>query len=296
LAADARGRTTASRCGASKLPLALLLAVAAGLARAESPDAAGDPAWSVGVARLQNALQTVGGESYRPVQTSVVLARRLDGGAHARFGEEHRALDLPAVDGVPADTNGHVHRLGFGWGRDTQARRYDLAAGLAVSSNALKHPGDLDLDDVRFAGVIEQRAGAWRLAVRVDDRFGRGLVYLAVTRVVQPAPGHELQIGLPDASWRWNLAPRWRVGLAIGPDGGRWRVRDRELQRESIVRQSLWRAAWSVQWRPLAAVAVDARIGWAFASALEYRLAGGRAVRVEPPDTPFFGVAVGGRF
>jgi hypothetical protein len=51
-----------------------------------------------------------------------------------------------------------------------------------------------------------------------------------------------------------------------------------------------------VQWRPLAAVAVDARIGWAFASALEYRLADGRAVRVEPPDTPYFGVAVGGRF
>jgi hypothetical protein len=272
------------------------LAAVAGVVGAATPDAGDDRAWSLRVSRLQNALATVGAKSYRPVQTSVVLMRRLDAGAHAGFGEEHRALDLPAVDGVSADTNGHVHRLGFGWSKVSAHRRYELAAGLAVSSNALKHPGDLDWDDVRLAGAVEQGVDAWRLALRLDDRFGRSLVYPAFAYVVQPGPAHELRIGLPDASWRWTFAPRWQAELAMGPDGGRWRVRDRELQRESIVRQQLWRVGWRVQWQPFEAMAVEAGLGWAFGSVLRYRLTDGRDVRIEPPGAPFLGVAVGGRF
>jgi hypothetical protein len=81
--------------------------------------------------------------------------------------------------------------------------------------------------------------------------------------------------------------PRLQSEVAVAPDGGSWRVRDPDLERHSVVRQSVWRAAWSLRWQPFDAFAIEARIGWCFGPTLDYQLRDGTQARVEPPSTSF---------
>ena len=255
-----------------------------------------DPLWSARWSYTENKSELVFGQPYRPTQSNFTLERRLEHVAYAWAGHEFRSLDLPAVGGVPADTNGYVHRLGVGWRRDTQERRFELAAALAVSSNALKNLGDLSAEDLRFAGAIEQRLGeSWKVALRADDRFGHSRLYPGFEWYLQPTPAHEVRVGFPESSWRWQWVPRLQSEVAVAPDGGSWRVRDPTLERHSVVRQSVWRAAWSLRWQPFDAFAVEARVGWCFDSTLQYQLRDGTQARVEPPSTSFFGIAVSAR-
>ena len=265
----------------------------AGLMAAASPDTQDDKAWSLQWTYSQNRDQSVAGESYQPTQSNFALQRRIGENTRAGVGHDYRVLDLPRVEGMPADTNGHVHQLGVGWGAATQQRRYELTTAFAVSSNALKHPSDLAAEDVRFAGVIEQRLGeAWRVALRVDDRFGRFRLYPAFELFLQPTPLHEVRVGLPESSWRWQWASALQSEIAVAPDGGRWRVRDPTLARHSIVRLSSWRATWGLHWQPFNLLGVKAQVGRVFDTALRYQLRDGSQARVEPSDATFFSIVV----
>lgn len=280
--------------------VAIALAVPVGAQTVKIDAAPVEPAgalWSARWSYIENKSQTVLGQPYQPTQQNFTLQRRLENNAYAGAGYEYRILELPAVGGVPADTNGHVHRIAAGWRRDTPERRYELAAAVAVSSNALKNPGDLDAEDLRFAGAIEQRLGeSWWVALRADDRSGYFRVYPGFEWFLQPTPAHELRIGFPESSWRWRLAPRVRSEVAVAPDGASWRVRDPARERHSTVRQSVWRAAWSLQWQPFDAFSAEARVGWNFDTKLRYQLRDGTEAWVDPPDTSFIGVAVSARF
>jgi hypothetical protein len=271
----------------------------AGLMAAASQDAHDthdNRAWSVQWAYNQNRDQSVAGESYRPTQSNFTLQRRFAENTRAGVGHDYRVLDLPAVQGVPADSNGHVHQLGGGWRADTHQRRYELTAALAVSSNALKHPSDLEAEDVRFAGAIEQRLGeSWRFALRADDRFGRFRLYPGFELFLQPTPAHEVRLGFPESSWRWQWAPRLQPEFAVAPDGGRWRVRDPTLERHSIVRLSSGRATLSLHWQPFDLLGVKAQVGRVFETALRYQLRDGSQTRVDPSDATFFGIVVSAR-
>ena len=259
-------------------------------------DTRDDKAWSLQWTYNQNRDQSVAGESYRPTQSNFVVQRRLGENTHAGAGHDYRVLDLPAVQGVPADSNGHVHQLGVGWRADTDQRRYELSTALAVSSNALKHPSDLEADDVRFAGAIDQRLGeSWQIALRADDRFGRFRLYPGIELFLRPAPAHEVRVGFPESSWRWQLAPRLQSELAVAPDGGRWRVRDPTLERHSIVRLSSWRATLNLHWQVFDAFGVKAQVGRIFDTTLRYQLRDGSQTRVDPSDATFFGLVLSAR-
>jgi len=267
-----------------------------GLMAVAPQDTHSDKAWSMQWTYNQNREQSVAGESYRPTQSSFTLQRRLAESTLAGAGHEYRALDLPVVQGVPADSNGHVHQLGVGWRADTQQRRYELTAAFAVSSNALKHPSDLEAEDVRLAGLVEQRLGeSWRVALHADDRFGRFRLYPGFELFLQPTPAHEVRVGFPESSWRWQLAPRLQSEFAVSPDGGRWRVRDPSLERHSIVRLSSWRAILSLHWQPFDTLGVKAQVGRVLDTTLRYQLRDGSEARVDPSDATFFGVVVNAR-
>ena len=268
----------------------------AGLMAAAPPDTRDDKAWSMQWTYNQSRDQPVAGESYRPTQSNFVVQRRFGENTCAGAGHDYRVLDLPAVQGVPADSNGHVHQLGVGWRADTDQRRYELSTALAVSSNALKHPSDLEADDVRFAGAVEQRLGeSWSVALRADDRFGRFRLYPGIELFLQPTPAHEVRVGFPESSWRWQLAPRWQSELAVAPDGGRWRVRDPTLERHSIVRLSLWRATLNLHWQVFDAIGVKAQVGRIVDTTLRYQLRDGSQTRVDPSDATFFGLVLSAR-
>jgi len=95
--------------------------------------------WSLSAWYGVDAGQIVLGQTYQPVQQGFAVQRRLDATARVLGQEEYRILDLPLVNDVAADTNGHVHRLTFGWLQQAAPWRLRIAAALAVSSNALKH-------------------------------------------------------------------------------------------------------------------------------------------------------------
>jgi hypothetical protein len=267
-----------------------------GLMAAAPQDTHDDKAWSIQWTYNQNRDQSIAGESYQPTQSNFTLQRRFAEYMRAGAGHDYRALDLPPVEGVPADSNGHVHQLGVGWRADTYQRRYELTAALAVSSNALKHPSDLEAEDVRFAGAIEQRLGeSWRVALRADDRFGRFRLYPGFELFLQPTPAHEVRLGFPESSWRWLWAARLQSEFAVAPDGGRWRVRDPTLERQSIVRLSSWRATLSLHWQPFDSLGVKAQVGRVFETTLRYQLRDGSQTRVDPSDATFFGLVVSAR-
>lgn len=268
----------------------------AGLMAATPPDTHGDKPWSMQWTYNQNRDQPVAGESYRPTQSNFVLQRRVGENTQAGIGHDYRVLDLPAVEGVPSDSNGHVHQLGVGWRTNAHERRYELTAALAVSSNALKHASDLEVEDVRLGGAIEQRLGeSWRVALRADDRFGRFRLYPGFELFLQPTPAHAVRLGFPESSWRWQWAARLQSELAIAPDGGRWRVRDPTLERHSIVRLSSWRATLSLHWRLFDSLGVTAQVGRVFDATLRYQLRDGIQTRVDPSDATFFGIVLGAR-
>src|SRR5215204_5777875 len=253
--------------------------------------------WSLQWAYNQNGDQYVAGELYRPTQSTLTLQRRIGEDARAGLGHDYRVLTLPAVQGVPADTNGHVHQLGVGWRLEADHRRYWLAVGLAVSSNALKHPRDLDSEDVRFAGGIEQHLNeSWRVALLADDRFGRFRLYPGFELLLRPTSAQEVRLGFPESSWRWHWAHDFRFEFAVYPDGGRWQVRDANLERHSIVRLSSWRAAFGLRWRPLDLLEVKGQVGRQFDTALRYQLQDGSQADVSPADANFFGIALNARF
>ena len=92
----------------------------AGLMAAAPQDADDGKVWSVQWTYNQNRDQAVAGES---VPADAIQLR----GAAAVWRKQPRGgLDmitacwtLPPVQGVPADSNGHVHQLGVGWRADT---------------------------------------------------------------------------------------------------------------------------------------------------------------------------------
>ena len=276
--------------------MTLVAAGFTGLLALTPPETDPNHLWWIEGSYTRSASQTLLDQQYQPTQTTLALQRRIDSASHAGAGHEYRVLDLPGINGVKAAANGDLHRLGLGFRTDTEQRRYRLAVGVAVSSNALKYL-ELDIDDVRAAGAIEQRvADRWWLALHVDDRFGRFRLYPGFAFLLQPAPAHELRIGFPESSWQWQWTPQLRSQLIVAPDGGRWRVRDADTDEQpSIVRQSSWQAAWGLRWQ-VRTFAFDARVGRTFNTTLRYELVNGTQVRVDPADANFAGIAASVRF
>ena len=241
------------------------------------------------------------GQPYQPRIYGIALDRTLDSGVSAGWQHEYRILDLPEVNGVAADTNGHVHRTGPTWRKVSSGQRIRVEPRLAVSSNALRHPKDLDAQDISLSAAVEKRiAGdtpmAWWLALYVDDRFGGARLYPGLAAQVVSSSGHELRLGFPDSSWRWRWSQRWQSEVIVAPDGGKWRVRDEELAQHSDVRLRAWQLAWIMRWQPAQALTLDVRIGRRFETDLRYLLQDGSSAYVEVPDTSFFGLGISARF
>lgn len=254
------------------------------------------PAWSVQWSPRVDASRPVLGQAHRPARQTISVARHFDAESQVDFRHEFRDLDLPDVDGEQADTNSYVHRLTFAWQHRSETRRLRLGVTLAVSSNALKHAGDLGASDLRPAVEVAWRAGPAWLALHADDRLGRTLVYPGFELPLRPAPSHDIRLGFPASSWRWQVAPRWQSVAAIEPNGACWRVRDERLERRSEVCSRSWQAAWTVRWQVTDVLAVEAAVGHSFESTLEYRLRDGSAVRVGVPAGAFYGIGIGARF
>jgi hypothetical protein len=255
------------------------------------------PAWSLRWSPRIDEGREVDGQVIRSRRQTTEIGYRFDANDSAGFAHEFRDLDLPDVDGVPADTNSYVHRLTFAWQRRSATVRLQLGVVVSASSNELKQPDELDARDLRPALGAAWRAGPAWLALYADDRLGRTLVYPGFEFTVRPAPSHEILLGFPEAAWHWQIAPRWRAVAAIGPDGACWQVRDAQFdERRSEVCSRAWQAAWTLRWQATGIFAVEAFVGRTFATSLEYRLQDGRDVRVEPPAGGFYGLSAGARF
>jgi hypothetical protein len=120
------------------------------------------PVWSLQWSPRVDSTREVLGQDYRTKRQTTEVERQFGTEARLDVAHEFRDLDLPAVDGVPADADGYEHRLTFAWQQRSDTLRLRLGAALAVSSNALKDPGDLGVGIcVRLAiGARRPVAGA----------------------------------------------------------------------------------------------------------------------------------------
>jgi hypothetical protein len=254
-------------------------------------------AWSIRWLYEEDAAQSLLGQDYRPTKQSFTVRREFDPITSALGQHQYRILDLPTVNGQEPDTNGHVHRLTFEWLRQAAPWRVQIGAVLSVSSNALKHLDDLSFSDLQPDVSVEREIvdTLW-LGLRADDRLGRTLVYPSVLWQIQPTPAHEIHLGFPEASWRWRWSQQLESLLGVAPDGGVWRVRNKELTRHSDVQIRSWLAGLSVRWLPFDGVWIEGRAGRRFATQLRYLLRDGSEARVDVADGNVFGVALGARF
>jgi hypothetical protein len=260
-----------------------------------------DPRWSLQYLIEIDAEQTVLGQTYQPRTQELALDYRVDSGARVGWRHEFVAVDLPAVNGVAPDTNGFLHRTGPTWVKESPERILQFELRFAVSSNALNHPSDLGGQDLSVLAAIEQRVAAhgltaWWLSLHADDRFGTTRVYPGVQLQWLPTKETDLRLGFPDSSLRWSGSQRLRSEVLVGPDGGKWRVRDTDVQRQSDVRMRSWSAIWITQWQAFDALALEFRIGRHFATDLRYQLQDGSSAFVEIPDTNFLGLSASVRF
>lgn len=257
--------------------------------------------WRLQLSTENDVEQSVLGQPYQPSRTEIAIDRMLDADASAGWRHEYRILDLPEVNGVAAQTNGHVHRTGPTWRKESPERRIRVEPRLAVSSTALRHPKDLEAQDLSLLAAIEQRVAgeasrAWWLAVYLYDRFGDTRVYPGFYAQVASTNDHDLRLGFPDTSWRWRWSQWLQSEVIVAPDCGKWRVRDEELANHSDVQLRAWKLVWIARWQPVDALALDVRIGRRFDSDLRYLLQDGSGAYVEVPDASFFGFGVNARF
>lgn len=277
----------------------------AGSAALAADGSLGCPRWSLDWSPRTDASTTVLGQPHAPKrQTSRIARSRCDrDGTVSTLALDHvfRDLDLPAVDGTAAATNGYVHRLMLGWQQSGPDRRLTVGGGLAVSSNALKRPDSLRGSDLRPQLAFSTRwatpasRDTW-LGLRIDDRLGALRVLPTVEAHWPLTSTHTLALGFPDSAWRWRLDPRWQSTVSVGPDGGCWQVRDRARTQRTRVCNDAWQAAWRLDWQPAAGWWLGLQGGRRLDADLEYTLDDGRAQRVATPDAWFGAVFLGARF
>lgn len=240
---------------------------------------------------------TVLGQPLRSSRQSIDVS----GGAAAvgqwHWGHAYRVLELPAVQGVAADTNGDLHRSALGWQRTDEDRRLALAVVAAVSSNVLKAPQRLRLHDLVPTLAYEQRIGtALWAGLYADDSFGTWRIYPGLAWQWRPTPAQTLRIGLPQTTWQWQLAPAWQVQLRLAPDGASWSVRDRDFTRRSTLRSRAWQLQATLAWEPSARMALQARLGRGSDERLDYVLRDGSRAAVDMPARTQFGATARWRF
>ena len=178
---------------------------------------------------------------------------------------------------VPMPTNGHLHRLGVEWRRDSAGWEIAVAPVLAASSNVGRHPRVLDAGMVDWhASVRRVEALAPSLALLFgvcrDDRGGETRVAPSLAIRWQAREGTELVLGYPDSRLVHRLSPAMRLGLSLSPSGGSWQVFDKQLVHQTRFARRGWRLeaemGLNLRWRQEVAVAlgIERRRGLEFDS------------------------------
>lgn len=196
-----------------------------------------------------------------PTVESVFRARlwRTDGEQQRRalrLYHDYRAFELAGtgahdVRGRRPQANGHVHRLGVGYGFGTPQWEWALAPMLATSSNVGRHPRAVNGKLVAWHAAIRRRHALSRSVVAFygvchDDRFGTlglrpliGVHWLARQRLTAT-------LAWPDSQVELRLGKRWRLWAEARPSGGHWHVYDNELAKRSRFSYRGWRMDFGI--------------------------------------------------
>lgn len=201
-----------------------------------------------------------------------------------------------------ADFNGDVHQLGVGlhgW-RTTNKRRRTLSAMpvISTSSNALKSPHSLASDDMfLWLSWMDYRKHTlstnWLYGLRVDDRFGQYRVYPTVGGTWEMHPGTFVQLAYPDTRWRQHIAPQVCLDIGLSPDGGRWRVHNKTMEKQNYFRWKNWRARLGLIWSHPSGMTIELSAGIRLHQHMQIPLEDGSVLETGLEDTSFATVDAG---
>lgn len=204
-----------------------------------------------------------------------------------------------------ADFNGDVHVLGFGLqGLHTSRQRRRAVSAMPVittSSNALKNPHALRASDLSlWVSWIDHREQtisiSWLYGLQIDNRFGDYLPYPTAGATWEPRPGTLLQLAYPDARWHQYIAPQFSLDLRLSPDGGRWHVHNKNMERQSDFSWEKWRASLALNWSHPSGLIIEISAGMLVQQTMQIPLENGSVLATDLEDARFTALSAGWRW
>ena len=202
------------------------------------------------------------------------------------YGHEYSIMDLQTPQDLPEQRrgNGHFHQLFLpvdlsavlpeGWS-------LRLQPALAVTSNQLRHPDELETRDWQLSAALLRswdsgQGDRWEIGLCGDSRFGEPRLYPSVAWTRETATW-SLRLGLPDSAFSRRVGANLDAGLRLFPDGNRWRVHADDAA-PSWHEHEGWRAELLLGWEPLRQWRLEAGLGTWLDNRHRFELLGGQRV------------------
>lgn len=177
--------------------------------------------------------------------------------AHSQSLSFDTSYTIMDFDLITPMTNGYLHTWGLSLaGSYDQTGAdifYKLTPAISVSSNALKNPELMNSESLQLkTGLIYKknlyREHTWVLGFMSDYRFGEYRLYPLAGICWQPAQGWLLQLALPDFSIRKTFSNGINLTLYTAPEGNKWHVFSKDMQRNSELSYSTIVSGITAQW------------------------------------------------
>lgn len=219
-------------------------------------------------------------------------------------GAGHRYTILN-VEPLELQANGHLHTFFLPLHRESQSDhksfRLSIAPTLSASSNIMKDPREYNADAFQLiAALVWSRKLSDRAIVRYgvcgDHRFGNFEIYPSVSVDLHPDSDWIIRLGFPTSQLTYQVSTNLTSSLQIAPDGNEWSVKDKSLERQSIVVYESWLLEWTVSWLAHEHFTVKAGVGKQFKNRYEMTLLNNDRVRLHTDPVIRLGVALTWRF
>jgi hypothetical protein len=241
------------------------------------------------------------GEAKREKTNSDLLFRLSDNWS---VGAGHRYTILE-IEPLESQTNGHLHTFFVPLHRESQSDRktfrLSIAPALSASSNVMKNPNEYNADAFQLiAALVWSRQPSDRAIVRYgvcgDHRFGNYEIYLSVSVELQPDADWTIELGFPTSQLTYQVSKSLISSLRITPDGNKWYVMDKALERQSKLVYKAWLFEWTVGWLVHEHFMVKASVGRQFDNENNMTLLNEDRVTFRTDPVTRLGVALTWRF
>ena len=180
---------------------------------------------------------------------------------------------------------------------DKKSFRFSIAPALSASSNVTSDSSEDTADALQLlAAIVRDRQISARLGLRYgicgDHRLGEYQVYSVLSFNWQPHPDWMIEVGFPTSQLSHQVTEGLTALLRIAPNGNKWYVKDKRLEKHSQLVYEAYVLEWAFNWRAQEHFILTASVGREFHSRYEMTLLDENRVRLENDPAVRIGVAL----